>query len=29
MLWWTAYYQIHILNKDLSLKVGNFLDDLK
>ena len=24
-LWWTAYYQIHILDKDLSMKVGNFL----
>ena len=29
MLWWTAYYQIHILNKDLSTKVENFLDDLQ
>ncbi len=28
-LWWTAYYQIHILNKDLSAKVENFLDDLQ
>ena len=28
MLWWTAYYQIHILNKDLSIKVENFLDNL-
>ena len=25
-LWWTAYYQIHILDKDLSTKVENFLD---
>lgn len=28
-LWWTTYYQVHILNKDLSLKVEDFLDDLK
>ena len=27
-LWWTAYYQIHILNKDLSMKVEHFLDNL-
>ena len=27
-LWWTAYYQIHILDKDLSTKVENFLDGL-
>ena len=28
-LFWTAYYQVHILNKDLSIKVENFLDDLQ
>jgi hypothetical protein len=28
-LWWTAYYQIHILNKDLSMNVESFLNDLK
>ena len=27
-LGWTAYYQIHILNKDLSTKVEDFLDNL-
>lgn len=27
-LWWTAYYQVHILNKDLSMKVEDFLDNL-
>jgi len=27
-LWWTAYYQIHILDKDLSMKVQHFLDNL-
>ena len=26
-LWWTAYYQIHILDKDLSMKVEKFLDE--
>ena len=29
ILWWTAYYQIHILNKDLSTKVENYLDELE
>jgi hypothetical protein len=28
-LWWTTYYQVHILNKNLSTKVENFLDDLQ
>lgn len=27
-LFWTAYYQVHILNKDLSTKVENFLNEL-
>jgi len=27
-LWWTAYYQIHILNKDLSMKIEKFLNNL-
>ena len=27
-LWWTTYYQIHILNKDLSLNVEDFLNNL-
>ena len=28
-LFWTAYYQIHILNQNLSIKVENFLADLQ
>jgi len=27
-LFWTSYYQIHTLNKDLSTKVEDFLDNL-
>ena len=28
-LWGTTYYQVHILNKDLSTKVEDFLDELQ